>query len=188
MRAFALVLAGVALFGVTAADDAKEDAVRKELEALKGSWTVVSADRDGKKFTDEQLKDLRLVYAGDRATVKNGDKVLFVGTVKLDPGKKPKTIDATQTSDGENKGKTFLGIYEVDGDTLKCARPSPPGRTGPRSSPPSRAAAISSGFINERRSKVFRVSPRLVITSSAWRRPFGPHRRSRRYCRSRPCR
>ena len=40
------------------------------------------------------------------------------GTVKLDPAAKCKTMDITGT-DGPNKGKTFLTIYELNGDTLK---------------------------------------------------------------------
>ena len=39
--------------------------------------------------------------------------------------KKPKTQDFSQTSEGENKGKTTLGIYEIDGDTLKTCSAEP---------------------------------------------------------------
>ena len=38
--------------------------------------------------------------------------------ITIDPSKKPKTIDY-QMTDGFTKGKTQLGIYEVDGDTFK---------------------------------------------------------------------
>jgi uncharacterized protein (TIGR03067 family) len=44
--------------------------------------------------------------------------LLFEGTVTIAPTKKPKTIDATQTSEGNNRGKTTLGIYEIDGNTM----------------------------------------------------------------------
>ena len=40
------------------------------------------------------------------------------GSVKLDPAATPKAMDITGT-DGPNKGKTLLAIYELDGDRLK---------------------------------------------------------------------
>jgi uncharacterized protein (TIGR03067 family) len=43
--------------------------------------------------------------------------------VKLNPTKTPKTIDYEFT-DGHDKNKTYLGIYEIEGDTLKdCFAP-----------------------------------------------------------------
>jgi uncharacterized protein (TIGR03067 family) len=115
---FAALIAGVGL--PVAAGDDKERAITKDLEALKGTWTVVSAVRDGKELSDEQIKGVTFTFDGTgKAVVKRGDQVLFEGTIKLDPTTKPKLEDATQTSEGENKGKTYLSIYEIDGDTLK---------------------------------------------------------------------
>jgi len=136
MRKHAVIFAVLSLFvrvGLpVAAGDAKEDAVKKDLAALKGTWTAVSAERDGKKLTDEQLKGVTLVYDGaGRASVKKADQLLFDGTIKIDPAKKPKTLDATQTSEGENKGKTFLGIYEIEGDTLRICSAEPAGKDRP---------------------------------------------------------
>ena len=42
----------------------------------------------------------------------------------LDPTKKVKTIDYT-IAEGANEGKTQLGIYELDGDTLKFCYAQP---------------------------------------------------------------
>jgi uncharacterized protein (TIGR03067 family) len=112
------LFAGVSL--LSAAGEAKEDAVKKDLEALKGTWAVVSAERDGKKFTDDQLKGVLVTFDADgKVSVQRQGQPLFEGTVMIDPTKKPKTIDATQTSEGDNKGKTAHGIYEIEGDTLK---------------------------------------------------------------------
>ena len=120
----AILFAGVGM--PVAAGDAKEEAVMKDLEALKGTWTVTSAERDGTKLSDEQIKGVTFTFDGaGRAVVKRGDQILFEGTIKLDPTKKPKAEDATQTSEGENKGKTFLSIYEIDGDTLKICTAEP---------------------------------------------------------------
>ncbi len=40
------------------------------------------------------------------------------GTCKRNPSAKPKALDITGT-EGPNKGKTILCIYEHDGDTLR---------------------------------------------------------------------
>jgi uncharacterized protein (TIGR03067 family) len=64
-------------------------------------------------------KDVRLVIPGDRWTLKemqgDPDKEF---AVRLDAGKKPGTIDIVYES-GENKRRTSLGIYELDGNTLR---------------------------------------------------------------------
>jgi uncharacterized protein (TIGR03067 family) len=129
-------LAAIFLFAAVGlpvmAGDAKEEAVQKELEALKGIWAVVSAERDGKKLSDEQLKDVTLRYDGSgNVSVRKGEMLLFDGTIRIDPTKKPKTLDATQTSEGPDKGKTFLGIYELQGDTLKVCSAAPAGKDRP---------------------------------------------------------
>jgi uncharacterized protein (TIGR03067 family) len=108
------------------ARDAQEDAVSKELAALKGTWVVVSAVRDGNKLSYDQIEGVRFtIKETGKVLVKKGEKVLFEGTIKVDPTKTPKTEDATQTSEGENKGKTTLSIYEIEGDTLKICSAEP---------------------------------------------------------------
>ena len=123
------VLAIVSLFAAVrsqAADgEAKEGAVAKELQAFKGTWRLNSKDEDGKKFSEVEIKDVIMTNDGSgRASVRRGDKVIAEATVKLDPTKKPKTIDVTFTK-GKHKGKTVLGIYEIEGDTFRVcvARP-----------------------------------------------------------------
>jgi uncharacterized protein (TIGR03067 family) len=92
--------------------EAKEDK-----DAVQGTWLPETAELAGKPFPDEVRKTIKLVIKDDTYTVtvgENPDK----GTVKLDPKAKPKTLDITGT-DGPNKGKTILAIYEIDGDTLR---------------------------------------------------------------------
>jgi len=121
--AVAVFFAGI---GHLIAADAKEEAVMKDMKVLRGTWTVVSAERDGKKLTDEQIKGVSLTIDGTgKVSVKRGDQLIFEGTIRIDPAKKPKTADGTQTSDGENKGKTTLSIYEVEGDTLRICSAEP---------------------------------------------------------------
>jgi uncharacterized protein (TIGR03067 family) len=95
------------VFGQDAADQ----------KALEGTWTPTAAELSGKPFPDEVLKVMKLVMIGDKYTVTVGEAV-DKGVVKIDAAKKPKTMDIIG-NDGPNKGKTFLAIYELKGDTLR---------------------------------------------------------------------
>jgi uncharacterized protein (TIGR03067 family) len=90
---------------------------KEEAKQMEGTWKPTEAELAGKKFPDEVLKTMKLVVKNDKYTVTVG-KVIDSGTVKLEPSKKPKEIDIVGT-DGPNKGKTFLAIYELDKDSLK---------------------------------------------------------------------
>ncbi len=86
-------------------------------DSLDGIWLAKTAELGGKPFPDEVRESIKLEIKGDRYTVTVGgqpDK----GTCKLDPSAKPQAIDITGT-EGPNKGKTILAIYERKGDTLK---------------------------------------------------------------------
>jgi uncharacterized protein (TIGR03067 family) len=100
----------------TRADD-KVD-LEKEFKKFQGIWTFESVEAGGKKAPADQLKGATITFAADKFTVKKGDEVIQVGTQKLDPSRSPKTIDVRMT-EGLNKGAVMLGIYEIDGDTLK---------------------------------------------------------------------
>lgn len=102
------------------ADDAK---------SMDGTWLPSTAELGGEKFPDEVRKSIKLVIGDGKYTVTVG-KEPDKGTVKLDPSKKPKSMDITGV-EGPTKGKTILAIYEMTGDTLKIcydlsgnARPS----------------------------------------------------------------
>jgi uncharacterized protein (TIGR03067 family) len=129
-----VVLAAVAVVAGAspsrAADDAKEELAKKELKALKGAWKVISREVDGKKVSQEELKDV--VVTRDEAgkfSARRGDMVIGVGTIKIDPTKKPKTMDVIYT-EGNNKEKTLLGIYEFEGDSYRLCV-APPGAKRP---------------------------------------------------------
>jgi uncharacterized protein (TIGR03067 family) len=103
-----LSLVALARSDTPAEDDAK---------LMGGTWLPSSAELAGRKTPEDQLKGMKLVIEDNRYTVTVGagkDE----GTVKLDSAKSPKTMDITGTK-GPNKGKTFLCIYELTGDTLR---------------------------------------------------------------------
>jgi uncharacterized protein (TIGR03067 family) len=89
----------------------------KDGDGLEGTWLPETAELAGKMFPDEVRKTIKLVVKDDKYTVTVGKEV-DQGTVKLNPKAKPKEIDIIGT-DGPNKGKKFLAIYERDGDTLR---------------------------------------------------------------------
>ena len=89
----------------------------KEGDTLQGTWLPAAAELGGKMFPDEVRKSIKLVVKDDKYTVTAGKEV-DQGSVKLNPAAKPKEMDITGT-DGPNKGKTFLAIYERDGDSLR---------------------------------------------------------------------
>ena len=113
----------IALFAVTllAAEDKKKDTDKKDLEKLAGKWQPTSMQVGKAKLSDAQLKAITLTMEGDKYKViaveekgPSPDK----GSFKIDPKAKPMTMDI-KGDEGPNKGKTFLCIYEVDGDSLK---------------------------------------------------------------------
>ena len=128
--------------GPSALADDKAD-LEKEVKKFQGTWTIESSVTGGKELTADELKGFILTFEGDKHTLKKGDDVFQVGTQKIDPSKSPKTIDVTIT-EGPNKGKVMLGIYEIDGDTLKvCFDPQGKKRPTEFKSPPG-----SENFVN----------------------------------------
>jgi uncharacterized protein (TIGR03067 family) len=89
----------------------------KDGDTLQGTWLPSEAELAGKKFSDEVRKTIKLVVKDDKYTVTVGKQV-DKGTTKLNPKANPKALDITGT-EGPNKGKTILAIYERDGDTLR---------------------------------------------------------------------
>jgi uncharacterized protein (TIGR03067 family) len=93
----------------------------QEKNPLQGNWIVVQTERGGRKPPAEFLKTLKVVIKGDKlemSDAKRGE----TGVFKLDPAKKPKEIDLVFSEGPQgNVKRTALGIYELDGETLKLA-------------------------------------------------------------------
>ena len=108
---------------LVAADTAKVD------EKLNGSYVGGGGESNGKPFNKEDLKDFKLVIKGNQYTLNAGTGESVQGIQTVDTTKSPKNIDATDGS-GRNKGKTILGIYEINGDEFKVSF-SMPGKPRP---------------------------------------------------------
>jgi uncharacterized protein (TIGR03067 family) len=116
------VLAALSL-GALCVATSRADDVSKELETFTGSWAAAAVEHDGRKLPEGEVKTVKLTVRGEKYTFRVGDQVIE-GTHKLDPGKKPKQIDAVR-SKGPDAGKTLRGIYELDDETFKvCFAPA----------------------------------------------------------------
>lgn len=90
--------------------------VTGDLKQMQGSWVATHYVAEGKSWSEKDLKTLKLSIKGANGTLHLRDQI-FHGSYKLDESTSPKTIDITLT-EGPDKGKKKLGIYEIKGDTL----------------------------------------------------------------------
>jgi uncharacterized protein (TIGR03067 family) len=106
MRICILLVAALALTQVSLSK--ADDNQKKELDQLRGSWSVVEADY--------QFEAKRLVFNGDKLTVVFNESEKEA-VIKIVPDAKPAQIDL------QHNDEKSLGIYEVTGDTLRiCFR------------------------------------------------------------------
>jgi len=123
MRIHPLLLLPMALLiGADAKDD---DAVKKELKKLSGSYVMLSGESKAGKLSEEQIKDATLIIDGTKYTANFGRDAVE-GRQKVDPTKTPKEIAATNAA-----GQTILGIYKFEkGQFTVCF--APPGKERPK--------------------------------------------------------
>jgi uncharacterized protein (TIGR03067 family) len=120
MRVTCALVAGLVLVGhAGGADDAKT-----EMAKLEGEWSMVSGKANGTAMPDDLVKSGKRTAKDGETAVSVGGAVYFKAKFTVDPTKKPKAIDYTMT-EGPTKGKTQLGIYELDGDTVKFCFAAP---------------------------------------------------------------
>ena len=101
------------------AQDAAEEARKK----LAGTWDGYAVENEGENPNRGPVH-LRLIIDGETISAidlssPDKDKSMGTGTFQLDLSKELKVLDATGVVLPGKREKTYLGIYEVDGDTLK---------------------------------------------------------------------
>jgi uncharacterized protein (TIGR03067 family) len=84
---------------------------------LEGEWSMVSAVMDGHPMEDSAVVWVRRVTQGRRTTVYAGPQVMLKVDFSHNPRQSPKTLDYLNIA-GPQKGKTQLGIYELEGARL----------------------------------------------------------------------
>jgi uncharacterized protein (TIGR03067 family) len=117
------LLAAAAVCLLVAADNPSDEA-KKDLAALQGEWSMTSGERDGQPIPDDLRKGFKRVVKDDVTTITASGQTVMKARFTVDPAKKPKAIDYTLL-DGPNKDKKVLGIYELDGDTVKFCFAAP---------------------------------------------------------------
>jgi uncharacterized protein (TIGR03067 family) len=116
------VLVATALASFVAA--AESDESKADLAKMQGEWSMVSGSADGFEIPDEIRATAKRVCKENETVVTFGTQLILQATFTVDPTKKPKTIDYKAT-DGPTKGKTHLGIYEIDGNTIRYCFAAP---------------------------------------------------------------
>jgi uncharacterized protein (TIGR03067 family) len=96
----------------------REKASRQELQRLQGTWKFESLEEDGMKVAADELKERTLFVGGNVFLVRRGHTVVQAGGLQVDPSKTPRTVNAMVRL-GQHKGEVMLGIYALDGDTLR---------------------------------------------------------------------
>ncbi len=93
--------------------------VKEDLAKLQGTWSFETLEVEGEKVPDALRVGAKLDIKEDRfVTTPSPSGSAYKGILRLDTTKNPKTIDMEFT-EGPEKGKTSLGIYELDGDMWK---------------------------------------------------------------------
>jgi uncharacterized protein (TIGR03067 family) len=118
-----VIVAWIAVLVLVGADGA-QDAIKKEMTQLEGEWLMVSGEANGQSLPEEAVKGGKRVAKEGQTTITIGGNVFFKAKFTIDPTNKPKAIDYNMT-EGPTKGKTHLGIYELDGDTVKFCFAAP---------------------------------------------------------------
>jgi RNA polymerase sigma factor (sigma-70 family) len=111
--------------GSPATDDKKADKPKEDKEAILGTWKLSAFEVDGKDASDsteegKKFKEATVTITAERIVIESGAHLLEM-TYKLDPAAKPKAIDLDN-----GKGKSWNGVYSLDGKTLKICTPCEP--------------------------------------------------------------
>jgi len=108
--AFALfAVAAVAGCGVALLADGPPD---KDARAIEGEWSLVAVEDSGKPVPTDQLKGVGVTINDGKMTVSDNNMTV---AIRLDSSVQPHVIDLT----GPGQTRPALGIYELDGDTLR---------------------------------------------------------------------
>ena len=99
--------------------------------AWEGDWQMTAAVFDGKPMAESMIRWATRVTRGDITSVLAGPQVMLRARFTLDESSRPVHVEYVNL-EGSNKGKTQLGIAELEGDTLRVCM-APPKKPRPSS-------------------------------------------------------
>lgn len=141
MKSLAAFVAVPVLVGIgTTADPPKKPAV-EELQRFQGTWHVEAWEEGGKALAAADLKKRGVFFGANVFVFSREGKNFQAGTVQLDPGKSPATVNLS-VREGEGKDDVMLGIYSLDDDTLKLCF-DPKGQARPADFKPDEKAGFT---------------------------------------------
>jgi len=108
------------------AGQAPQEAAKTPSALLQGNWAVTTFNGEPVPVEAEAY----LVFTGDKYEQWTGSNVDERGSIKLDTSKKPMAIDLIIVEGGD-AGKTQLGVFEINGDTLSVTLATPGDLTRP---------------------------------------------------------
>lgn len=113
------VLAAVFVAASAVAQPPAPDAA--EVKKLLGTWEGYAVLGKGEKADSGPVHLCLTIADGKMSAIDlgNGNKDMGTGTFKLDPTKAVKELDATGVVLPGKREKAFLGVCEIDGDTLR---------------------------------------------------------------------
>ncbi len=91
---------------------------------IQGEWAIVSGAQDGHAMEPFMIKTGKRVATGKEVTVSFMGQVMVKAKYETDNPKNPKTMDYTHIG-GMHKGKTQVGICELNGRTLRVCFSAP---------------------------------------------------------------
>jgi uncharacterized protein (TIGR03067 family) len=133
MKRHILIVTAASL--LAAAGARAEGPAKTDTEALQGTWCLASVEVNKQTIPLKNLKQGDVVVVGT-LVIKADSYIFHLGksrlefTFRVDPTKKPKAIDLTVT-EGPQKGRTYHGIYKLEGDTYTICRNVEPDKERP---------------------------------------------------------
>jgi uncharacterized protein (TIGR03067 family) len=92
---------------------------------IQGGWVPTRGEDDGRVVPAAKLKDSQVFFGKETVRLTDKDhKEVWVMRYALDATARPATVTLT-VEEGRGKGQTALGIYELDGDTLRLCYAAP---------------------------------------------------------------
>lgn len=121
-----LLLPLILMSGLLVAADKPKETAAADHKKLQGTWHA-REESHGDAERNDDAKHYQLIFDGDKFSIKKDDQTIVEGTFRIDPAKSPPQIDMKVLREDENHhtGETSLGIYQINGDTLKWCSGEP---------------------------------------------------------------